>query len=169
MNRGIEIRHIRESDDIDAISRVFARSWKTAYRGIVPDDYLDSLQDDRWSKRFTDLDKFLIVTENDEIIGVTKYSPARDIYYPDWGEIVAIYLLPSHYHRGIGTQLIRAAVNELQSLGFDKIYLWVLEENRAARSFYEKNGFASNGDAQKITIGDKALNELRYVYKNIEL
>ncbi len=153
----MEIRHIRESDDIDAVSRVFARSWKVAYRGIVPDAYLDSLADDRWSKRFTGLDTFLIVTEKEEIIGVTKYSPARDKNYAGWGEIVAIYLLPSHYRQGIGSQLLRAAVNELQTLGFDEIYLWVLGENHAARAFYEKNGFVFNGDSQEITIGGKTL------------
>ena len=37
------IRYINENDDRNKISSVYEQSWKTAYRGKVPDDYLDSI------------------------------------------------------------------------------------------------------------------------------
>jgi predicted GNAT superfamily acetyltransferase len=43
------IRRLTPSDDIDHVSRVYARSWKTAYQGIVPQEYLDSLPENRRS------------------------------------------------------------------------------------------------------------------------
>ena len=58
-----------------------------------------------------------------------------------WGEIVSLYLLPSYTEKGIGTVLFQGVMDELKRLGLYKIYLWVLEENRPARAFYEKNGF----------------------------
>lgn len=38
----MEIRKLTVDDDIDAISRIYAVSWKSAYKGIVPQEY-------RWS------------------------------------------------------------------------------------------------------------------------
>ena len=42
-----------QTKDIERISCVLAASWKTAYRGIVHDDYLDALQDNHWAKFLT--------------------------------------------------------------------------------------------------------------------
>ena len=39
---------IAKTEDIEKISHLLATSWKTAYRGIVDDDYLDSLSYDHW-------------------------------------------------------------------------------------------------------------------------
>ena len=38
-------------DDANAIARVQAEGWRSAYRGIVPDDYLDSIDIDSWADR----------------------------------------------------------------------------------------------------------------------
>ena len=45
----MEIRHYRDCDNLRDISRIYARSWKSAYRGIVPQEYLDALPEDRWA------------------------------------------------------------------------------------------------------------------------
>jgi ribosomal protein S18 acetylase RimI-like enzyme len=50
----------------------------------------------------------------------------------------------------------------LKKKGFDKIVLWVLEDNASARRFYEKHGFAFDGTRKEIEIGKKYI-ELRYV------
>lgn len=33
-------------DDVENISKIYAQSWKTAYKGIIPQSYLDDLKDD---------------------------------------------------------------------------------------------------------------------------
>lgn len=35
-------------DDVKDISRIHALSWKSAYKGIVPQTYLDELKEDFW-------------------------------------------------------------------------------------------------------------------------
>ena len=35
-------------DDALAVSRVYAASWRAAYRGIVPQAFLDEMAEDRW-------------------------------------------------------------------------------------------------------------------------
>ena len=40
------------ASDAAAVARVHARSWRVAYRGLVPDAYLDGLSDDTWRERW---------------------------------------------------------------------------------------------------------------------
>lgn len=44
------IRHADIGDAAD-IGKVHAESWKATYRGIVPDRYLDAIDEDEWSER----------------------------------------------------------------------------------------------------------------------
>jgi len=163
----MEIRRFLETDKIDDVSRVYAQSWKSAYRGIVPQDYLDSsIPEDRWSKILLgELSNLWVVSDGKRIIGSSTYAPAKDEKYSGWGEIISIYLLPECFHQGIGTKLLRASMNELFTLGYSNLYLWVLEDNCSARRFYEKNGFRFNGDAMQSVIGGKPLSEVRYIYQ----
>lgn len=45
----MEIRFIAPTDDRSEISRVYEESWKFAYKGIVPQSYLDSIPEGRWT------------------------------------------------------------------------------------------------------------------------
>lgn len=162
----LEIRRISETDDIDEVSRIYALSWKKAYRGIIPDDYLDAINEKRWSSRLlTKTKQLLLAVKDGKIVGVSTYEAARDETMADWGEIISLYLLPTYYRQGIGSKLFNAAVNELNNEGYSRIYLWVLEKNLAARRFYEKHGFSFNGDIIADNIGGRAVNEVRYVYQ----
>lgn len=46
----MEIRMMRDEDDRLSISNVYERSWKSAYQGILPQKYLDSIPKGRWVK-----------------------------------------------------------------------------------------------------------------------
>lgn len=160
----MEIRPYREGDDIDEISHIYALSWKTAYRGLIPDDFLDNISETRWSPLLrAESSRLVLALENGKPIGVSTYCAARDEKMKGWGEIVSLYLLPTHYRKGIGTKLFSAVVAELMSEGYSDIYLWVLENNQTARAFYEINGFVFNGDINRDNIGGRAVNELRYI------
>ncbi|MGE4353895.1 MAG: N-acetyltransferase family protein [Oscillospiraceae bacterium] len=162
----MEIRRFSGTDNIDDVSHVYAQSWKSAYRGIVPQDYLDSIPEDRWSKILLgELSNLWVVSDGKRIIGSSTYAPARDEKYGGWGEIISIYLLPEYFHQGIGTKLLRASMNGLFTMGYGSLYLWVLEDNCSAHRFYEKSGFRFNGDIMQSVIGGKPLNEARYVFK----
>ncbi len=161
----MEIRQLLPQDIIDDVSRVFALSWKDAYRGIVPQNYLDNLALNRWSvalekERFN----LWVAEDNGQIVGVASHGAARDEQYPAWGELRAIYLLPTVYRMGIGSKLLHASMQSLFNAGYDDIYLWVLEENHVARRFYEKNGFSFHGEKMPHPIGGKPLTVVRYIY-----
>ncbi|NLW43355.1 MAG: GNAT family N-acetyltransferase [Tissierellia bacterium] len=160
----MEIRKITKEDAAKA-SRIYALSWKIAYRNIVPQNYLDSLSLDRWTPFLKDslFDGYVLI-EDGEYIATTSISPAREEEMQGWGEIISLYVLPEYFYKGYGKKLLEFAVSELKSQGFNDTFLWVLEENRQGRDFYERNNFIPNGDKTIIKIDGKELVEMRYVY-----
>lgn len=162
----MEIRQVRREDDRLAISRVYAASWREAYREILPPAYLDSIPEGRWVHTVDDPEKHtLILLEGGEIVGVSSYCASRFESRAGWGEIVSLYLLPDFWGRGCGAQLLRAAVEGLRQLGYRDIFLWVLEGNVRARRFYERSGFQDGHTALDAEIGGVALREVQYLYR----
>lgn len=159
----MEIRFLREDDDLLALSDIYERSWKFAYRGIIPQSYLDGIPVGRWAAGIgRDGMKTLCLLENSRMVGTASICRSRWAEYLDFGEIVSIYLLPEWMGLGFGTALLQRCIAELRLMGFDRILLWVLEENARARRFYEKNGFTCDGTYRDENIGGRDLRELMY-------
>jgi GNAT superfamily N-acetyltransferase len=156
--------------DAAAISEIYALSWKTAYRGIVLQPYLDQLKLDFWQSKFQNwinhnemMANLLCVDSNP--VGCVAYCKARDSEYSDWGEIVSIYMHPDYFRKGYGKMLMDTALKNLSLSGYQDCYLWVLDENTSAQQFYKKNGFTGNGDKCTCEIMGKQLTDLRYIRK----
>ena len=156
------IRQMKK-EEIDEIGRIYALSWKSAYQGIVPQDYLDEITEKRWSFLADNPRKSYVLIDEDKLIGTSSVDPGRDESMSHWGEIISIYLLPESFGKGYGKLLLDFSVNELRSRGFNKIYLWTLEQNYRARSFYEKNGFLHDGATMLCEVGGEKLTEVRYI------
>lgn len=160
----MEIRPLRETDDRLAVSRIYEESWKSAYRGLIPQAYLDAIPIGRWAaNRDQEGRQSLILEEEGRLIGVACVGPSRWPDYPDFGEIVSLYLLPAYTGRGYGKALLAAAVEALADRGYRDALLWVLEENRRARAFYERQGFRFSGEFMEDEIGGKPLREVLYL------
>lgn len=146
------------------VSRVYALGWKHAYRGIVPEDYLDRLSLDHWEAYLKTVQQggFMLMNHT-QCVGICTVSKAREEQWKDWGELVSLYLLPDYMGKGFGLQLFSQAIAYLRKQGYHKIYLWVLEENPVARSFYERNGFVPTQERCSVTMDGTELMELRYI------
>ena len=158
----MEIRLVRPGEDRRAVSRVYEESWRDAYRGIIPQAYLDGIPEGKWAAERPEW-RTLVCTDGGRIVGVSSVCASRLAQYDSWGEIVSLYLLPAYVGKGHGRRLLEAAVGELNAMGFSDVFLWVLEENLRARRFYERSGFVRAGGVLEDCIGGKALRELRYV------
>ncbi|MFC0006158.1 GNAT family N-acetyltransferase [Micromonospora siamensis] len=141
--------------DAEALAVVHIRSWQEAYRGKVPQDYLDQLDPTQRRQGWRDWIRedrppagtLVLVHDTDGVIGLVNVSPSRD---PDTdpdlvGEIQALYLLPEHWGRGAGRLLMAAGVRRLANAGYRELVLWVLETNDRARRFYEADGWRADG------------------------
>lgn len=163
----MEIRHLNGSDDRLALSGIYEASWKYAYRDILPRSYLESISAGRWA---SGLDRegmtTLVAVEGGVYIGTASCCGSRFPEFDGWGELVSIYLLPECMGRGYGRPLLEAAVSSLASQGYRDVFLWVLEENRRARAFYERSGFRPGGVCREDVIGGKPVRELAYCRHN---
>lgn len=162
----MKIRYITPEDRLEEISNVYEKSWRYAYQNIIPQSYLDSIPAGSWADNINrDGRKNIVMVEKDTIIGTSSFGRSRWEHYENYGEIISIYFLPEYIGKGYGKELLARAIEELRLLGFDRILLWVLEENDRARKFYERYGFTLSGEPRTDNIGGKELGEVMYVYR----
>ncbi|MDI6102618.1 GNAT family N-acetyltransferase [Actinoplanes sp. NEAU-A12] len=157
--------------DAAALAEVHVRTWQAAYAGLIPQDYLDSLdpaqREPGWRRWLADLrppTAILAWESPDGVAGFVAIMPSRD---PDaepgeTGEITAIYLLPAYWGRGAGRELMAAALRRLTEAGFRQATLWVLGTNARARRFYEAAGWRPDGVAKTDDSWGFPLDEVRY-------
>lgn len=159
-----EIRYITETDDRSEISAIYEKSWKYAYRGIVPDDYLDSIPEGRWASKIDNPEwKTLVFTCDGKPVGTCSFCASRFDDFRGYGEIISIYFLPGCTGKGYGRKLLERAISELRKDGYSYVHLWVLEQNRNARAFYSKLGFEDTESVIEDEIGGKMLKEISLV------
>lgn len=146
--------------DAKAIARIMNAAWRAAYAGIVPQSYLDSLEDLPRARRlveglerFPDLSYYLF-EENGVPVGAASLHPTHDDDMPDTAEFTFFYFLPSVWRRGYGKLLLERLKAEARSLGFCRICCWVLEQNTRAIAFYESQDMLRDGKRQTVTIGE---------------
>jgi ribosomal protein S18 acetylase RimI-like enzyme len=153
--------------DAPGMGRVHVRAWRAAYRGQMPDDYLDGLRaSDRaafWAAALGRDDRpgVVLVAEGDgEVVGFAALGPSPD---PEGaGELFAINVDPAHWGTGAGRALLTAAQDELARLGFAETVLWVLPGNARARRFYELAGWAADGTERTVDALGAVVPEVRY-------
>jgi ribosomal protein S18 acetylase RimI-like enzyme len=156
-------------EDLDGIAAVRIRTWQDAYRGIMPQDYLDGLAPAAEAVRLRarGLRPGNSVAELDgAIVGWSAVGPYREddvpAPWPGCGEIIAIYVLPGHQGAGIGRALLTHSLGVLGELR--PALLWVARDNAPARRFYERYGFRADGATQTFTVGGTEVLEVRYRY-----
>lgn len=147
-------------EDIGQVRRIYTLGWQNAFRGIVPQTYLDTMNLDDWAPP---LNGAYVLTDKETVLGTSSIAPARDSAFEGWGEIISIYVLPQLIGQGYGHLLFTFVQDKLLQQHFENRYLTVFEDNRLARRFYEKHGFSWNGERLPIRVGGKDLTELRYI------
>ncbi len=106
----------------------------------------------------------VVLVGHGSVLGICHISAARNRDEKEWGEVVAIYLLPKIWGSGQGCELLQYALGKLKKKGFKNFCLWVMKDNIRARKFYEKNGFQISGNERDIEIAECRVNEVEYIY-----
>jgi len=166
---------VREAtrEGIPGIARVHVNTWRTAYRGIVPDSFLDSLTYEGrtayWQDEFPppEFGGFVYVAEvGGEIAGFVLAGPP-DPPRPDYdGEIGALHVTPEHQGKGLGRALVRAGARRLRERGAATMLLYVFCDNEPARRFYESLGGELLNE-RTLEIAGKTIHEVAYGWRDI--
>jgi ribosomal protein S18 acetylase RimI-like enzyme len=174
--RGLTDVVVREASigDAPAIADLHVRSWRSAYRGIVPDAILDGLSVDArrdvWTRAIgraatepSNEARVWVVEEAGAVRGFAETRPSRDDdAQPGTGEVHSIYLAPEAWGRGLGQRLLAHASDDLRARGFVPLVLWVIEDNAPGRRFYERAGWRPDGARQPIDFDGVMVDEIRY-------
>lgn len=165
---------VRRADvpDARAIASVHVQSWQGAYRGLLPQDYLDNLSSERrllgWQETLRETDwprAGTLVAEHDQhIIGFADFRPTRDNDQDSVvvGELTSIYVVPAAWGYGTGRQLMTATLTALHDAGFAQATLWVLTSNARAIRFYLSNDWRPDGTTKQQQIAGQLITEARY-------
>lgn len=165
------------ANDAIGVAQAHIRAWQVAYRGLLPQDYLDALTPEDRAKRYTFEAQLpsgpftQVAVDGETICGHVTTGRFRvdgdgdggdgdDL--PGDGEIRAIYVDPSRWGTGVGRHLMTAGCAHLRAQGHRTAFLWVLSGNVRARRFYERAGWHWDGAHRIDVIGDSSVEEVRY-------
>lgn len=174
MNTADGTVHIRAArvDDSEAIAQLHIRVWQAAYRGHIPDAYLESLDHGlprrvQWRRALLaetagDGRTWLAELDN-RLVGFLDTGPSRDEDAGELtGEVFAVYVDQSVARRGIGRALMSYGVDDLRARDFVEATLWVLASNDRARGFYQAMSWRFDGTEKIESRPGVDLHEVRY-------
>lgn len=136
--------------DEDSFALIQTESWKAAFRDILTPEVLENA---------TQLPKAVSMYRRllEQHIGhgyllrvdgqphcIAWWDKSRD--GADFGaELICIHSLPGNWRKGYGSRMMETVLGDMKAAGFTRATLWVFQENRRARQFYEAHGFSPNG------------------------
>ncbi|MGZ3726552.1 MAG: N-acetyltransferase family protein [Pseudobdellovibrio sp.] len=134
-------------EDAPAIGAIHAQSWKTTYKGIIHQSFLDSIDvDNRIAAAVIRIKNpitesiVLVDEETKKVVGFTDVGPCREKNVDADGELHMIYLFKEYQGLGGGKLLFHEAVKVAKEKGYKKMMVSVLAKNIESRRFYEKMG-----------------------------
>jgi ribosomal protein S18 acetylase RimI-like enzyme len=167
------LRRAQAADEA-AIARLHADSWRTAYRGILRDDFLDDAvvanRRELWKSRFADInrhDQLIFLSEHrHEIQGFACAFLDAD---PEWGTLLDnLHVAPGFKGKGLGRQLMSAVAKHVKRHGLHPVlHLWVYEQNVQARRFYERLGGVITTCVAESAPDGSRVNALRYAWREL--
>lgn len=164
----IIIRNIEEKD-IPNVVDIQINGWKSAYKGIIDDNVLNSMnRDKRIEKRKNDYKEngFIVTELNNQVVGFCRYIDSnkftQDISDIDC-ELLALYVKPNLKYNGIGTKMFQFVTEEFKKKHKTKMILWCLKDNEPSKKFYTKMGGRIIKE-RTIEIGEKEYLEVGFEY-----
>lgn len=133
-------------DDWAAVAAIHAASWRSAYRGIYPDSYLDEEAPEErrgfWREALAEMDPevdaVFLAEEDGEPVGFACLLREAEAAGP---LLDNLHVLPERKGGGIGRRLIAAAAAWLVTKDPEAaLQLGVWRDNGAARRFYARLG-----------------------------
>lgn len=153
--------------DVMEVARLHVRAWQVGYRGLIADEHLDAMRPEDRVARYTfgDSDPLkpdtIVAVDGSAICGFVTTGPSRE-GTGGAGHLMALYVDPDHWRRGIGRVLIARGRAELVRRGYREGVLWVLAGNGRAHAFYVADGWRPDGHECDQTVWGIVVRDRRY-------
>ena len=159
-------------DDLLMIAGVLVDTWRSTFRGLLADDFLNRMSREeqavRHARRMGAAGVcYLVAIEPSarEIIGFANFGPGRGTVPGDIHEIYALYVRAEHQGFGIGTALVCSAARHCAEHGAKSLFAWVLAGN-PNRKFYEQLG-AKAVETTSIELGNRSYEQIAYLWEEM--
>jgi ribosomal protein S18 acetylase RimI-like enzyme len=157
-------------DDSGAMGAIHVRAWQSAYRGAMPDEFLDNipegLRESQWRETLTyprAADRYWVLDRDGEVVGFAQTGTSRDRdAVTGSAEIFAIYVRPEEIGTGMGRRLLEHALADLTRRGARWITAWVFEGAERARHVFEAARMQPDGGERMFTVLGEPMREMRY-------
>lgn len=160
--------------DGPAVAGVQVRSWRAAYRGVVPQDFLDAMETERRGTRWSEWIAraswpragMLVAEDSGGPVAFACFAP-QDGEGEGGGtappELEAFYSVPEVWGSGVNRRLILRVHEAIAEAGHTEAVLWVLRDDPRARRFYASHGWEPDGAVtEEGPINGVVLPRMRY-------
>jgi GNAT superfamily N-acetyltransferase len=163
----VGVRPARRADAA-AVADIQVRAWRHGYRDLLPAGVLDEVTGDaaveRWREKWAEAatappsprHRLLVAVASDLVVGFAAHGPAEDpdTRPDDTAELIGLLVDPLHARAGHGSRLLAATVDLLREDGFGTLISWVFEDDEVTRSFLGSAGWAPDGTARTLDMGE---------------
>ena len=137
--------------DETALAYIQTESWKAGFKNILRTDVLQRCtQIDKVTAMYRRLleqnigNGYLLKVEGNPHC-IAWWDATREKNMPGYAELICIHSLQDKWRKGYGSKMMNAVLQDISTAGFSKVMLWVFEDNKRARRFYEAHGFTTCG------------------------
>lgn len=131
-------------EDMDHVAELVRSSAAWYEPFVAADDMTEHDVDDAWAKKNHELRDFYVLRKEGEVIGAVSVQDAGDYAYLGY-----VYLHADHTGQGLGTGLLRFAVQESNTRGKSGMVLLAHPKATWAMRAYERFGFEVIAETQK--------------------
>jgi GNAT superfamily N-acetyltransferase len=137
-------------EDARAIAELEVRAWRWAFVDIVEDPLMPTVEEREACWTGEPLDGAFVAELDGRVMGVVQVGPAPPQDAGARGAVGRLrgpYVEPAAQGAGLGAALHAHALATLEAAGYATAILWVFTANGHARGFYERRGWAADGEA----------------------
>ena len=151
--------HIRRATDNDCsqLTTLAADVFRQTYGAAIPDDVLEPYLQEQFSQEGFAVQLtlphhyYLVAYVAEQLVGFCKLAqtavpPVITVRNPL--ELGQLYLHPDYQGLGIGSRLMKRAIETAVHHAYDSLWLCVWEQNKTAVAFYQKWGYKQVGTTQ---------------------
>ena len=143
MNNKDYIIRFAMSSDIEQIAKIYINSWQKTYKGLLCQEYLDSLNMEKVSQRWSNYileprHGIFVAISNDVVLGFGAFKPYHRI--DDCIYIESLHVDEACQGKGIGSAIIKHIYTVGSDEDFGKMAVCLVKGNDKARDLYTKLG-----------------------------
>ncbi|MEP6589566.1 MAG: GNAT family N-acetyltransferase [Gemmatimonadota bacterium] len=159
-------------DDADTVAALHCASWRSAYRGMLDDEFLDGPLEEysarRWRAWFTLIggppSHLLLAEQAGTAVGFVCVLHCGG----EFGDLIAnLHVAAECRSSGIGSRLLRAAASRIRAEGANAMHLWVYTANEDAVRFYHREGGTAESEQPHLAADGKMRPSWRYVWYDL--